>query len=52
MFETINWEEFEDTKTHKAKDRVTWIPQNPVVNSGAPEGLAVPAPLVEPVHTV
>ena len=47
-------EVFEDTKrtnndlqkiTHKTKDRATRIPQKPELNSGAPEGLAVPAPL-------
>ena len=32
--------------THKTKDRVTQTPLKPGVNSGAPEGLAVPAPLV------
>jgi hypothetical protein len=34
--------------THKAKDRVTRTPLKQV-NSGAPEGSAVPAPLVEPI---
>ena len=34
---------------HKTKDWVTRTPQNPGVNSGAPEGYAVPAPLVAPV---
>ena len=35
--------------THKTKDRVTRIPLKPNVNSGAPKGKAVPAPLVTPV---
>ena len=35
--------------THKTKDRVTRTPIRQGVNSGAPEGLAVPAPLVAPV---
>ena len=35
--------------TYKTKDRVTGTPLKPRVNSGAPEGLAVPAPLVAPV---
>ena len=34
---------------HKTKDRVTRTPLNPEVNSGAPEGKAVPAPLVSSV---
>ena len=35
--------------THKTKDRVTEIPlKNWGVNSGAPEGLEVPTPLVVP----
>jgi hypothetical protein len=32
--------------THKTKDRVTRTPLRHGVNSGAPEGLAVPAPPV------
>ena len=36
--------------THKTKDRVTRTPQKPDVNSGAPEELAVLAPLVAPVY--
>ena len=36
-------------QTHKNKDRLTRTPQKPGVNSGAPEGWAVPAPLVTPV---
>jgi hypothetical protein len=35
--------------THKTKDRVTRTPLKTGVNSGAPEGYAVPAPLVAPV---
>jgi hypothetical protein len=35
--------------THKNKDRITRTPQKPGVNSCAPEGWAVPAPLVTPV---
>ena len=35
--------------TYKTKDRVTRTPLKPGVNSGAPEGKAVPAPLVTPV---
>jgi hypothetical protein len=35
--------------THKIKDRVTRIPLKPAVNSGAPEGQAVPASHVTPV---
>jgi hypothetical protein len=35
--------------TQKTKDRVTQTPLKHGVNSGAPEGLAVPAPLVTPV---
>ena len=35
--------------THKTKDGVTLIPLKPGVNSDAPEGYAVPAPLVAPV---
>jgi hypothetical protein len=34
---------------HKTKDRVTQTPLKHGVNSGAPEGLAVPAPIVTPV---
>ena len=34
--------------THKTKDRVTQTPLNTGVNSGAPEGLAVPVPRYEP----
>ena len=34
---------------HKTKDRVTRTSLKTGVNSGAPEGLAVPAPLVAPV---
>jgi ribosomal protein L21E len=33
-------------RTYKTKDRVTRTPLKPGVNSGAPEGWAVPAPLV------
>jgi hypothetical protein len=33
--------------THKTKDRVTRTPQKPGVNPGAPDGYAVPAPIVE-----
>ena len=36
-------------KTHKTKNQVTRTPLKTGVNSGAPEGLAVPAPLVAPV---
>ena len=32
--------------THKTKDRVTQTLLNTEVNSGTPDGLAVPAPLV------
>jgi hypothetical protein len=32
--------------THKAKD---WVTQTSLNTGGAPEGLAVPAPLVDPV---
>ena len=35
--------------TQKTKDRVTLTAKEPGVNSGAPEGLAVPAPLATPV---
>ena len=35
--------------THKTKDRVTRTPLKTGVNSGAPEGYSVPAPLVSPV---
>jgi len=35
--------------THKTKDRVTRTPLKPRVNSGAPEGWAVSAPLMAPV---
>ena len=35
--------------THKTKDRVTRNPLKTGENSGAPEGYAVPAPLVAPV---
>ena len=35
--------------TYKTKDRVTRTPLKLGVNSGAPEGLAVPAPLEAPV---
>ena len=35
--------------THKTKDRATWT-LKPGVNSGAPEGYAVPAPLFAPVN--
>ena len=35
--------------THKTKDRVTRITLKTGVNSGVPEGYAVPAPLVAPV---
>jgi hypothetical protein len=38
--------------THKAKDRVTRNPLKPGVNSGAPEGWTVPAPLVAPVVVI
>ena len=34
---------------YKTKDRVTRTPLKPGVNSGDPEGSAVPAPLVTPV---
>ena len=34
--------------THKTKDRVTRTQLKTGVNSGAPEGRAVPAPLVPP----
>ena len=34
---------------YKAKDRVTRTPLKTGVNSGAPEGKAVPAPLVTPI---
>jgi hypothetical protein len=34
---------------YKTKDRVTRIPLKTGVNSGAPEGYSVPAPLVTPV---
>jgi hypothetical protein len=34
---------------HKTKDRVTRAPLKPGVNWGAPEGKAVPVPLVAPV---
>ena len=37
---------------HKTKDRVTRTPLRHGVNSGAPEGLAVPAPLVAPVMLI
>jgi hypothetical protein len=35
--------------THKTKDRVTLTPLKTGMNSGAPEGWVVPAPLVAPV---
>jgi hypothetical protein len=35
--------------TQKTKDRVSRTPLKPVLNSGAPERYAVPAPLVAPV---
>ena len=35
--------------TYKTKDRVTRTTLKPGVNSGLPEGWAVPAPLVTPV---
>jgi hypothetical protein len=35
--------------THKSKDRITRTPLKQGVNSGAPERLAVPTPLVAPV---
>ena len=35
--------------THKTKDRITRTPLKTWVNSGAPEGLAVPVPVVAPV---
>ena len=35
--------------THKTKDQVTRTPLKTGVNSGSPEGLIVPAPLVAPV---
>ena len=35
--------------THKTKDRVTRTPLKQGMDSGAPEGSAVPAPLVAPV---
>jgi hypothetical protein len=35
--------------TYKTKDRVTQTPLKPGVNSGSPEGWAIPAPLVTPV---
>ena len=38
--------------THKTKDRVTRTPLKTGLNSGAPEMLAVPAPLVAPVKAV
>jgi hypothetical protein len=37
------------TKHYTTKDRGTRTPLKPAVNSGAPEGLAIPAPLVTPV---
>jgi hypothetical protein len=37
------------TTIYKTKDRVTRTQLKPGVNSGAPEGYAVPAPLVAPV---
>jgi len=38
--------------THKTKDRVTRTPLKTGVNSGAPEGKVVPAPLVAPVMLI
>ena len=38
--------------THKAKDPATRIPLKTGVNSGAPEGKAVPPPLVAPVALI
>jgi len=35
--------------THKTKDRATRSPLKPGVDTGAPEGLAVPVPLVTPI---
>ena len=35
--------------THKTRDRVTQTPLKTGVNSGAPEGSTVPAPLMTPV---
>jgi len=35
--------------THKTKDRLTQTPPKLKVNSGAPEGTTVTAPLVAPV---
>ena len=37
--------------THKTKARVTRTPLKPGVNSGAPEGYEVPAPLVDMLVT-
>ena len=46
----INKDKQRSTKhTHINKDRVTRTPLKPGVNSGAPEELTVPAPLVTPV---
>ena len=36
-------------QAHKTRDWVTQTPKKPVINSGIPEGKAVPAPLVAPV---
>jgi hypothetical protein len=35
--------------THKTRDRATRIPLEQIVNSGAPEGLAVPVQHVTPI---
>jgi len=38
--------------TYKTKDRITRTPLKPGMNSDAPEGYAVPAPLVTPVVSI
>ena len=38
--------------THKSKDQVTQTPLKIRVNSGAPEGWAVPAPLLTPIMLI
>jgi hypothetical protein len=38
--------------TYKTKDRVTRTPLKPGVNSGAPEGFAIPAPLMTPIQVI
>ena len=51
--EKVQMDEQRPTKyTLKTKDRETRVPLKPGVNSGVPEELAVPAPLVAPVWLI